>query len=58
MKSEDKPKHEITSYRFISLLCVFAKIFEKLLIDRINWFLNINNSLSENQFGFRPQKST
>jgi hypothetical protein len=39
-------------------LCVLAKVFEKLLIDRINWHFNSNNLLSDKQFGFRPQKST
>jgi hypothetical protein len=58
IKSKDKSQHEISSYRLISLLCVLAKIFEKLLIDRINWHFNSNNLLSDKQFGFRPQKST
>jgi len=58
LKSNDKPQQEITSYRLISLLCVFAKTLEKLLIDRINWYLYHNNLLSEKQFGFKPQNST
>jgi hypothetical protein len=58
LKSKDKPKEEITSYRLISLLCFFAKIYEKLLIDRINWHLNSKRLLLNNQFGFRPQSST
>ncbi len=46
------------AYRPISLLSVFARILEKLLINRINYYLKSNNLLSENQYGFTPQKST
>ncbi len=35
-----------------------AKILEKLLINRINYFLYSNQSLSSKQLGFSPQKST
>jgi hypothetical protein len=58
LKSEQKPKHETSSYRLISLLPLFGKILEKLLINRINYHLYSNNHLSSNQFGFRPQSST
>jgi hypothetical protein len=46
------------SYRLISLLSIFAKILEKLLINRINYYLHSNNLLSHKKFGFTPQKST
>jgi hypothetical protein len=46
------------AYRPISLLSVFAKVLEKLLINRISFYLKSNNLLNENQFGFMPQKST
>ncbi len=46
------------SYRPISLLSIFAKILEKLLINRIMHYLNSNNLLSEKQYGFRAQTST
>jgi hypothetical protein len=58
LKSEDKAKHDIKSYRPISLLCFIAKVLEKLIINRINHFLYKNKLLSENQFGFTPQKCT
>jgi hypothetical protein len=46
------------SYRPISLLAVFAKVLEKLLTNRVNYYLRSNNLLSEQQYGFTPQKST
>ena len=53
-----KPKHETASYRLISLLPLFGKILEKLIINRINYHLYSNNHFSSNQFGFKPQFST
>jgi hypothetical protein len=46
------------SYRPISLLSVFAKVLEKLLINRINYYLESKSLLNSRQYGFRPQKST
>jgi hypothetical protein len=46
------------SYRPISLLSIFAKILEKLLINRIMHYLKSNNLLSEKQYGFTAQIST
>ncbi len=58
------PKHnksdyrEPNSYRPISLLPIHGKILEKLLINRIQYYLNTNSLLHCNQYGFSPQKST
>ena len=49
---------DVSKYRPISLLNVAAKLFEKLFINRIMHYLNTNDLLSKNQFGFRPQTST
>ena len=46
------------SWRPISLLSVFAKIFEKIWIDEIYAHLNSSYPLSPNQFGFTRGKST
>lgn len=48
----------IESYRPISLLSVFSKIFEKLLARRIVCFLEEHKLLSNFQHGFRKQRST
>ena len=47
-----------TNYRPISLLSQFDKIFEKMLFSRLLSYLDKNQLLSKNQFGFRPNSST
>ena len=47
-----------SSYRPISTLCIFNKIFEKLIHSRLTRFIDANNILSCKQFGFRKQTST
>jgi hypothetical protein len=42
----------ISNYRPISLLTAFSKIFEKVMYKRVNDFLNSNNILACQQFGF------
>ena len=49
---------DANSYRPISLLSVYAKIFEKLLINRILDNLYKNNNLNRNQRGFTQQTGT
>lgn len=49
---------DVINYRPISLISNIAKIFEKILKNRITSFLNKFNILSEKQFGFREQRST
>jgi hypothetical protein len=46
------------AYRPISLIPVLGKILEKLLINRITFYLRNHQLLNEKQFGFAPQKST
>ena len=54
---KEGPKTDVGNYRPISLLNSFSKIYEKLMYNRIMEFLELNNSLYENQYGFRPQRS-
>lgn len=45
------------SHRPISIICSIAKVFEKLIYNKLSEFLNINNILSSSQSGFRPNHS-
>ena len=49
---------EVNNYRPISLLSIFDKIIEKLVHKRLYNFLEQNNILYHNQFGFRKNNST
>ena len=46
------------NYRPISLLPAFSKILERIVCSRLSTFLDVNNLLSNNQFGFRSDHST
>jgi Notch-like protein len=62
--SEIKPiykkgeKNLISSYRPISLLTPFSKIFQKVIYKRLSKHLVNNNILVNDQFGFRANSST
>ncbi len=47
-----------SNYRPISLLSNLNKILEKLMFNRVNSFLEDENIIYQNQFGFRPKHST
>ncbi|GBO12315.1 Putative protein in type-1 retrotransposable element R1DM [Araneus ventricosus] len=47
----------ISSYRPITLLPTLGQVLEKLLLQRINYKLENDNSLHPLQFGFRQRKS-
>ena len=57
-----KPGKEVSDdvgkYRPVSLLDSGGKVLEKFLINRINHHVYSKGLMNENQFGFRPQKST
>jgi hypothetical protein len=57
-KNNGKKDWDPKSYRPISLLCVFAKVLEKLLINRVYHHFYSNNLINSSQFGFRSQSST
>jgi ribonuclease HI len=46
------------SYRPISLTSCVCKLMEKMANKRLTWFLETNGHISENQFGFRKNRST
>ncbi|KAI8425965.1 hypothetical protein MSG28_004953 [Choristoneura fumiferana] len=51
-----KPKKEpfdVSSYRPVALSTVLMKLTEHLVKNRLEWFIETNNILSQNQFGFR-----
>jgi hypothetical protein len=49
---------DVNNYRPISLLSIFDKIMEKLMHKQLYVFLEDNNVLFKNQFGFRKKCST
>jgi retron-type reverse transcriptase len=51
-------KSIMDNYRPISLLNTFSKILEKIVHNRLSSFLNVNNLLSDAQYGFRKEHST
>ena len=55
-KSGDKSN--ISNYRPISVLSFFSKVFEKIVYNHVIDFINTNNLLTKQQFGFRKHHST
>src|SRR5678816_1101649 len=49
---------DMTNYRPISTLTSFSKILEKIVHKRLYDFLDVNQILYANQFGFRRNHST
>ena len=54
----NKPSTDPINYRPISLLEVPGKIFEKIINQRLRFFLEQNNCLPNSQHGFRQNRST
>jgi hypothetical protein len=51
-------KNDPTNYRPISLLTSSSKIFEKIVLSRLNQHIHDHNIIVSEQFGFRRQSST
>jgi hypothetical protein len=51
-------RNDVSSYRPISLLPAFSKVFEKVLYVRMYQHLIHNNILVDEKFGFRTKSST
>ena len=49
---------DLSNYRPISLLPTISKIFERIIHIQLQEYLNCNNLLAEQQYGFRPNHST
>ena len=49
---------DLSTYRPISLLPTISKIFERIIDIQLQEYLNRNNLLAEQQYGFRPNHST
>ena len=49
---------DMSNYRPIAVLPIFSKILEKIIYSRLYDFLQRNNILIDEQFGFRKQYST
>jgi hypothetical protein len=46
-----KPTEEIESYRPITLTSILTKVFERIILTRLKWFLESQNLLAEEQAG-------
>ena len=58
-KKEGKPEGLASSYRPITLLPIFGKVYEKFILKGVNYYLsNNNNVLFGIQHGFRELRST
>jgi hypothetical protein len=51
-------KNDISNYRPISLLSSYSKIFEKIIHNQIQKYLEQFNLLHNSQYGFRKKRST
>lgn len=49
---------DVTNYRPISVLTAMSKLLEKIINSRLLRYLNANNIISNNQYGFRAGRST
>ena len=53
-----KPLDSLASFRSYSLISCVSKLFERIILSRLLFFLESNSILSPRQAGFRPGRST
>ena len=58
MQKMGKPLHSPVTFRPISLTSCVSKLFERIILYRLLFFLESNSILSPRQAGFRPGRST
>jgi hypothetical protein len=58
IKKPGKDKSDPDSYRPISLLTSLSKIFEKVILSRLQNYLNCTDTIPKFQFGFKAHHST
>ena len=58
MHKMGKPLDSPASFRPISLTSCMSKLFERIILSRLLFFLESNSILSPRQAGFRPGRST
>ena len=54
----DKDPTSTASYRPISLTSTMGKTMERIINTRLNWLLETNNIIANEQAGFRTHRST
>ena len=55
--TQKKDKQTVSNYRPISLLPIFAKLFERIIFKNLYNYLRANNLITKNQSGFTPGDS-
>ncbi|KAI5638788.1 reverse transcriptase (RNA-dependent DNA polymerase) domain-containing protein [Phthorimaea operculella] len=50
--------HQLKSFRPISLIPIFSKVFERLISDKLMSYFNTNLLLNKQQFAYQPGRST
>ena len=58
IRKPGKPSNSPSSYRPISLTSCTSKLFERMVLGRLTYFLEQQDILSPVQAGFRPGRST
>ncbi|MGE5863309.1 MAG: RNA-directed DNA polymerase, partial [Nitrososphaerales archaeon] len=53
-----KPAQDPASYRPIALTSHLGKLLERIITNRLSWFMEKNNLINKNQSGFRKNHST